>query len=277
MSKSQSHVTWHTENGVIVLTFNDPTLNADAVSKALTVINATDNRKVILDFQSIRFLVGGSLRPDQEPLTPLLKLGKQLTEEGGRLVLCNVGPEVADVLRVTRFDRIVEIQPNVNSALACLDRPTESTTPSYSHTQWAPVCLILYGVAIYSISLGWFIGHTLGMYVAGGVGLLLASLAPCFHHLTVRDQGEVLGIRFGPIPLFRRTVRYADIKTVEVGRTLILDGWGIHLSIRGGWVWNLWGRECVVIHFKKGVLRIGTNDAKNLAGFLKTRIVGGGP
>jgi hypothetical protein len=51
----------------------------------------------------------------------------------------------------------------------------------------------------------------------------------------------VLVIRFGPIPLFRRTVRYADIQKVEVGRTLILDGWGIHFSIRGGWVWNLWG------------------------------------
>ena len=150
----------------------------------------------------------------------------------------------------------------------------ETKTPGYSHTQWAPICLILYGFAIYCIALGWFIGDTLGMYVAGGVGLLLGSLAPCFHHLTVQDQGEVLGIQFGPIPLFRRIVRYADIKMVEVGRTLILDGWGIHLSIRGGWVWNLWGRDCVVIHLKKGVLRIGTDDAVNLAEFLTTKIGG---
>lgn len=153
-----------------------------------------------------------------------------------------------------------------------MDELDETKTPGYSHTQRAPVCLILYGVAIYSISLGWFIGDTLGMCVAGGVGLLVASLAPCFHHLTVQDQGDVLEIRFGPIPLFRRTVRYADIKTVEIGRTLILDGWGIHLSIRGGWVWNLWGRDCVVIHFTKGVLRIGTNDTANLAEFLNEKI-----
>jgi hypothetical protein len=105
------------------------------------------------------------------------------------------------------------------------------------------------------------------------VGLLIAMLTPAFHLLTVVDEGERLAIRFGPIPLFRKTVRYAEIEKVEVGRTLILDGWGIHLSIRGGWVWNLWGRDCVVVHFRQGsVLRIGTDDAANLAGFLEGKI-----
>lgn len=46
----------------------------------------------------------------------------------------------------------------------------------------------------------------------------------------------------------------------------------IHLSIRGGWVWNLWGRDCVVVHLKNGTLRIGTNDAPNLCRFLESKI-----
>ena len=80
----------------------------------------------------------------------------------------------------------------------------------------------------------------------------------------------MLAIRFGPVPLFRRTVRYTDIEKVEVGRTLILEGWGIHYSIRGGWVWNLWGRDCVVVHFKNGgVLRIATDDAGTWPAFSK--------
>jgi len=149
---------------------------------------------------------------------------------------------------------------------------TDSTLSGYSHKQKAPLCLILYGLALAFITLAWMIGDTLGIYIAGGVSLLLASLAPAFHHLTVVDKGEVLAIRFGPIPLFHRTVRYADIRKVELGRTLLLDGWGIHLSIRGGWVWNLWGRDCVVVHRKKGVLRIGTDDAENLVEFLNKRI-----
>lgn len=142
-----------------------------------------------------------------------------------------------------------------------------TTTTGYSHTQKAPLCLVLCGSALACIALVLVIGDTAGIYIGGGVGLLLAMLAPCFHHLTVVVQGEVLAVRFGPIPLFRRTVRYADIEKVEVGRTLILDGWGIHLSFRGGWVWNLWGRDCVVVHLTNGVLRIGTNDDEKLAGF----------
>lgn len=118
-----------------------------------------------------------------------------------------------------------------------MDGPKETT--GYSHTQKAPLCLILYGSALACIALAFMIGETAGIYIGGGVGLLIALLAPCFHHLTVVDQGEVMAIRFGPVPLFGRTVKYADIGAVEIGRTLLLDGWGIHLSIRGGWVWNL--------------------------------------
>lgn len=150
---------------------------------------------------------------------------------------------------------------------------TETATSGYSHRQKAPLCLILYGSALACFVLVWVIGDTQGMVIGGGVGLLIALLAPCFHHLTVADQGDVLAIRFGPIPLFRRTVRCADIEKVEVGRTLILEGWGIHYSIRGGWVWNLWGRACVVVRFNNGgTLRIGTDDAENLAGFFEGKV-----
>lgn len=98
-------------------------------------------------------------------------------------------------------------------------------------------------------------------------------VAASFRHLTVEDRGDGLAIRFGPDPLFRKTVAYNEIKSDEVGRTLLLDGWGIHVSIRGGWVWNIWGRDCVVMHMTKGTLRIGTDDAENLATFLRSRVV----
>jgi len=150
---------------------------------------------------------------------------------------------------------------------------TGTTTPGYSHKQTAPLCLILYGVGITAIAQAVPLGDYLGIVIAGSVSLVLVLLASCFHYLAVEDRGDVLAIRFGPVPLFRRTVRYADIGSVEVGRTLLLDGWGIHLSIRGGWVWNLWGRTCVVIHFKDGgTLRIGTDNAPNLTCFLEGKV-----
>jgi hypothetical protein len=147
-----------------------------------------------------------------------------------------------------------------------------TTDPGYSHTQKAPLCLILYGSALACVGIAWMVRETPGIYTAVSVGLVMVLLAPALHHLTVADQGDVLAIRFGPVPLLRRTVRYANIEKVEVGRTLILEGWGIHYSIRGGWVWNLWGRDCVVVHLKKGVLRIGTDDAALLARFLETKV-----
>ncbi len=77
------------------------------------------------------------------------------------------------------------------------------------------------------------------------------EFAALSHHLTVEDEGDRLSVNFGPIPLFRRSVKYENIVKVETGRTTILDGWGIHMSLRGGWVWNLWGRNCVVLRLRK--------------------------
>lgn len=149
-------------------------------------------------------------------------------------------------------------------------------TGPYQHTQRAPLCLLVYALAVIFIVLGVVlqdIPPILWLYPP--LSLLMVVLAASFHHLTVRDDGDRLSISFGPIPLFRRSVRYDDIQSAEVGRTTLLDGWGIHYSIRGGWVWNLWGRDCAVVRFKNGgKLWIGTDDAKNLSEFLNNRIVG---
>jgi hypothetical protein len=142
----------------------------------------------------------------------------------------------------------------------------------YAHTQRAPLCLILYASAILCLALPWVLGKTHGIYVASAAGLIIAFLAAGFHHLAIEDMGTFLEIRFGPIPLFRRTVQYADIQSVELGRTSVIDGWGIHRSIRGGWVWNIWGRDCVAVRLKNhSFLRIGTDDPEHLAALLRTK------
>lgn len=142
----------------------------------------------------------------------------------------------------------------------------------YSHRQKAPLCWILYATAALCLLSAAILHEAPGILVPVCVGVLFIALGPAFHHLTVEDQGEQLAIRFGPLPLFARTVRYADVERVEVGRTLLLDGWGIHYSIRGGWVWNIWGRDCVVVQLRGEVLRIGTDDAPGLKAFLDGKI-----
>ncbi len=150
---------------------------------------------------------------------------------------------------------------------------TDTKAIGYSHTQKAPLCLLVYTLAIVFLGLGWMIRDAPPIqWLFPPIGLLMLVVAASFHHLSVVDRGDVLAIRFGPIPLFRKTVPYADIVKVEVGRTLLLDGWGIHRSIRGGWVWNIWGYDCVLIRLNRGTLRIGTDDPHGLATFLHSRI-----
>jgi hypothetical protein len=142
-------------------------------------------------------------------------------------------------------------------------------TSSYSHTQRAPLCWLLYGSALLCFLIGLTGDSVMAWSVAGGTGLMMSLLASSMHWLTVCDQGDRLSIQFGPLPVFGRYVKYADIKDVETTRSSLLDGWGIHYRLGRGWIWNLWGWDCVAVRFHDGTqLRIGTDDAPQLAAFL---------
>ncbi|QDU52059.1 hypothetical protein [Gimesia panareensis] len=151
-----------------------------------------------------------------------------------------------------------------------------SSLAIYYHRQQGPLCLLVYATAALLAGTAWYCRNEPPQpfltWILSGSAMLVFLSAASFHHLTVADEIDRLRIRFGPIPLFQRAVLYEEIVDVEVGRTSILDGWGIHLSLRGGWVMNLWGRDCVVLKLKKGTLRVGTDDAENLAAFVKSRL-----
>jgi hypothetical protein len=145
-------------------------------------------------------------------------------------------------------------------------------SPPYSHTQNSPFWLILFGLSIPFFVIAWLAREQPVVAVLMiAIGVLLVLVGLTFHHLTVEDEGDQLAIRFGPFPFLRTSIPYADIQRVEVGRTMILDGWGIHWNPWHGKVWNVWGRDCVVFHREQGDFRVGSDDAENLAQFLKSR------
>ena len=148
---------------------------------------------------------------------------------------------------------------------------------TYSHTQKASSCLLLYAFAVAFLAASCFLPLYALQIVLLVTGLSMLVLAVSFHHLTVADEGYQLAIRFGPLPLFRKRIWYEDIREVETGRSTFLDGWGIHWSPRGGWIWNISGRDCVVIRLKRGTIRVGTDDPEGLVAFLKRRIAAHGP
>jgi hypothetical protein len=151
--------------------------------------------------------------------------------------------------------------------------PAEPDLFGYRHTQKGPWHFLLHGFAALLLTVGIFNqNEPVAAFVLPLSGVLMFILGTSFHHLTVADEGRQLAIHFGPLPLFRRRIWYDDIREVERGRTTFLDGWGIHMSLRGGWVWNIWGYDCVVFRLNQSTLRLGTDDPDNLVRFVRSRI-----
>lgn len=144
---------------------------------------------------------------------------------------------------------------------------------SYQHTQHGPLGWLLLIIAIGPAILAAAVGAPSPVAsVMGVVAGVFVALAACFGSLTVADRGDSLSIRFGPLPVFSRSVAYSSITDVQVSRSALIDGWGIHYIPGRGWTYNLWGRDCVEIHMASSRLRIGTDDASRLCEFLCSKV-----
>lgn len=142
----------------------------------------------------------------------------------------------------------------------------------YEHIQRAPLYLILVAAGAGMLAGAWFAPVRFVQILLLAAGGLILLLAACFRQLAVCDEDDHLLVQFGPLPLFRRRIPYAEIERAERARSTLLDGWGIHLSPSGGWTWNLWGFDCVDVHLTRDrKVRIGTDDPAGLEAFLQER------
>jgi hypothetical protein len=145
---------------------------------------------------------------------------------------------------------------------------------SYDHIQRAPLHWILYPFGILSLGSAW-VSYEESATVSAvlvGAGTLFFLLGSMFMHLRVTDEGETLAVRYGPLPCFGTRIRYEDITSAKPARSSLIDGWGIHYIPGRGWTYNLWGFDCVELVVKGRKMRIGTNDAANLAQFLHSQL-----
>src|SRR3954452_3496381 len=111
-----------------------------------------------------------------------------------------------------------------------MNRPPSRT---YRHTQTGPWGLVLLAFGLLMLATAWTARHeAVALLILLPAGVLMLVLAASFHDLTVSDAGSHLTLRFGPMRLFQKKIPYDDITAVGVGRTTLLDGWGIHLSVR---------------------------------------------
>jgi hypothetical protein len=143
----------------------------------------------------------------------------------------------------------------------------------YCHTQKGWWHYGLYATVAATLYLAWVIRQQpVGMWVTLGVAVLLFLLTQGFHHMTVRDEGEWLAIRFGPLPLLGKRIPYAQITSAEPDRTVFLEGWGIHWTPGRGWTYNIWGYDCVKLSLDRSTIRVGSDDVENLVRFVRERI-----
>lgn len=142
----------------------------------------------------------------------------------------------------------------------------------YSHTQIGWIQWILGPLGLLQIGLGLAVPQpNPTRWILVGVGSLLVLLAFCFARLRVREKPDHLEVSFGPLPLFRRNIAYGEICSVELARSALIDGLGIHWLPGRGWIWNLRGRNCVELELTSGRLRVGTDDPEGLTRHLQAR------
>lgn len=147
----------------------------------------------------------------------------------------------------------------------------------YSHTQRGPISwmLALVGVAALVAALA-NINDVRFVLPCGIIGAVMLLLALCFGTLTVADEGRSLLVRFGPVSLLRKHVKYEAISDAQPSRSSMIDGWGIHYVPGRGWTYNLWGKSCVQLTVNGRTIRIGSDDAENLAAFIQEKLAAPG-
>ena len=148
---------------------------------------------------------------------------------------------------------------------------------SYSHTQRGPIWVMLAFFGAAAFAGAWMARGEMPLALTlAGLGAVMVVLALSFGTLTVRDDGDSLAIRYGPLPLFRKRISYGSITSAEASRSTLIDGWGIHYIPGRGWTFNLWGWTCVRLRVNGRTIRVGSDDAENLARFLGTKMRGVG-
>ena len=68
-----------------------------------SLVDEVGRRKVLLNFGNVEFLSSAALGK-------LIALHKKLQAVGGRLILCNIDPEIYEVFEITRLDKFFNIR-----------------------------------------------------------------------------------------------------------------------------------------------------------------------
>ena len=144
----------------------------------------------------------------------------------------------------------------------------------YQRTQHGPWgwVLLLVGLFQMGVGIGLADGAEAGVgWLLIGVGSILIAAAACFSTLTISGEPDGLVVSFGPFPLISFRIPLDQIRSCGQERSRWIDGWGIHWAPGRGWLYNVWGYDCIRLDLEGRSVRLGTGDPAGLMAWLAER------
>jgi anti-sigma B factor antagonist len=120
MKQERTHLTVSTRDGVSVVEFADrkilDELCISEIRDELTKLAAgTDNIKLLLSFKNVEHLSSAALGV-------LITLNKQVADREGKLKLSDITPQIYEVFKITRLNKLFDIHDTAAQALSSFQR-----------------------------------------------------------------------------------------------------------------------------------------------------------
>ncbi len=115
MSDPQTNLNIRRQDGICIVEFLNRKILEELTINQIgeQLMEVADNEpepKMLLDFRNVEHLSSAALGM-------LITLNKQLMERQGRLVLANIHPQIYEVFRITRLNKLFNIQNSTEDAL----------------------------------------------------------------------------------------------------------------------------------------------------------------
>jgi anti-sigma B factor antagonist len=100
---------------VTVVNFTDRKIldeqNIQIIGEQLfSLVDELGRRKLLLNFGNVEYMSSAALGK-------LITLNKKVQSAGGRLILCNIDPQIREVFEITKLDKLFDIRNEEQEAL----------------------------------------------------------------------------------------------------------------------------------------------------------------
>lgn len=116
MANDSLPLTVQTIEKFTIIEFRGPSLTDQYELEKITaelkrLVVEEDRKRMVLDFEKVNFI-------SSQAIGMLMILNKQTASQThGKLVLCGIGPTLAELLKITRLDRLLTVKPSQREAV----------------------------------------------------------------------------------------------------------------------------------------------------------------